>query len=397
MYLATDFSAESDTVRSQAGNSNMVERLLAIWSRVLQVSPVFPDSDFFDLGGDSLLAVGLLLEIEQATGISIPVTAIYDAPTVAALVAMLDEQTKPQFSPLVCLKKGSKGSPLFVVHGIGGTVIELSRLGKHIRCEGPVYALQARGLDGQEEPLRTVDEMAEYYLQAIRTIQPNGLYLLSGYSFGGLVAIEMARRLKEQQQPVGLLLLIDAYAHPQTWPLRTRASVVVRRLLHRAADLGRQPWRATIHYGIQKYRDFVRHRSEIRHGISAGKTVRRWLRQMMIDLPPELQRVYTASEAALDVYRPRFYPGKITFLKAETTDAVFPSNPVPVWRHLAQELEVHSVPGDHLELMTQHVDSTAALVSACLVLGQTGWSASEASLRRSASFSCLSLPTSESC
>jgi acetoacetyl-CoA synthetase len=397
MDCANKASADSVMPDARSERANIVDRLLEIWSRVLQVSPVFPESDFFDLGGDSLLAVGLLLEIEQETGVSIPVTAIYDAPTVAALAAMLDEQTKPKFSPLVCLQNRGDGAPLFVVHGIGGTVIELSRLGKEIRGNGPVYAVQAKGLDGREEPLTTVEGMADYYLAAIREIQPEGPYLLSGYSFGGLVAVEMARRLKQQQQDIGLLLLIDAYAHPHTWPLRTRVSVLARRLMDRGAELRRQPWRATIQYGVQKCRNFVRHRTRAQSGATPGKTVRRWLRQLTINLPPELRRVYSASEEALDTYVPRFYPGKITFLKAETPDTVFPSNPLPIWAPLAEEFELHSVPGDHLRLVTQHAESTAARVSACMAQGRASSGVAQTSSRGRGSLRGLASPIGESC
>jgi pimeloyl-ACP methyl ester carboxylesterase len=205
----------------------------------LQTAPIFPDSNFFDLGGDSLLAVGLLLEIERQFGRKFPITTIYDAPTIAEQADLLESGAAAGFSPLVLLKSGDGSKPLFIVHGIGGTVIELDALGKQIRTDSPVYAIQARGLDGAEAPIESVSEMAAFYLDAIRQVQPVGPYYLAGYSFGGLVALEMARSLGEKD--VALLLMIDSYALPTTWPLASRVSRSLRIWINRVRLLATLP------------------------------------------------------------------------------------------------------------------------------------------------------------
>src|SRR5262249_4615088 len=136
----------------------------------------------------------------------------------------------------------------FVVHGVGGTVMELTKLGALIDHAGSVYAIQAKGADGLETPLTSVEDMAAYYVAAIREVQPQGPYLLAGYSFGGLVALEMARRLEEMGEHIGLLVLIDAYGNPRTWPLSTRLGVRGRRLMHRLSLLAKNPLRETRAY-----------------------------------------------------------------------------------------------------------------------------------------------------
>jgi acetoacetyl-CoA synthetase len=341
-----------------------IDRLIAIWTRVLQTSPIFPDSNFFDLGGDSLLAVGLFLEIEAVTGRSLPITTIYDAPTIAELVGLLDMQEKPKFSPLVRLKEGKGISPLFVVHGIGGTVMELSGLGKLIQTDNPVYAIQARGLDGAEPPLESVEDMAAYYVEAVRQHQPHGPYLLCGYSFGGLVALEMCRQLKQEQGEIGLLLMIDAYAHPRTWPLLPRLVVGWRRAQHRRAELAEQPLRETAAYVWQRANRLLRIRNSTQS--TPGNAASRWLRDRKVNLPPALRKVREAGERALSAYVPRYYAGKVTFLRAEITDPVFPPNPTNIWRSLAQEFELHTVPGDHLSIIGEHADRIATRLSRCL-------------------------------
>src|SRR5260370_4691198 len=163
-----------------------------MWPRQLRRSAIRPDENFFDLGGASLLARAVGLEIAAATGRELPITTIYDAPTIDALAALLEDERTPQYCPLVLLKPGADMAPLFIVHGLGGNVVEILPLANRIETPRPIYGIQARGVDGIELPLQRVEDMAEAYLDAIRTVQPNGPYFLAGYSFGGLVAFEMA-------------------------------------------------------------------------------------------------------------------------------------------------------------------------------------------------------------
>ncbi len=340
-----------------------VDRLIGLWSRLLQVSTVLPDSNFFDLGGDSLLAVNLFLEIERATGRQLPITTIYDAPTVAELAALMDSEAAPRFSPLVPLKDGDGTAPFYIVHGIGGTVIELAALGKLIRTKGPVYAVQARGLDGIEPPFTSIAAMAEYYLETIRQIQPAGPYLLGGYSFGGLVAFEMARLLERAHELVAQLVMIDAYAHPQTWPLKSRVTVRGRRLLGRLRLIARNPVSETAAYANDLAGRFSVGRKS---AAPQDRQARSWLGPVDPSLPLALRQVRQAGDAALLSYRPQFYPGKITFLKAAKTDPVFPPDPSNIWRPLARDFELHTVRGNHRSIIETYAADTAECISACL-------------------------------
>ena len=173
----------------------MTEALIPIWERVLQQSPIGPDDNFFDLGGDSLSAVTLFLEVEKLCGRQLPPVMIYNTPTIAALAAELEQPSIPRLPPLVLLRKGSAEPPVFIAHGLGGSVIDFYRLLTHIRCDRNVYGMQARGIDGVDEPFATIEEMAQYHLDAIRAVQPHGPYLFVGYSLGGLVCMEIAQRL----------------------------------------------------------------------------------------------------------------------------------------------------------------------------------------------------------
>jgi thioesterase domain-containing protein/acyl carrier protein len=346
------------------------ERLKAIWSRTLQLSDIADDGDFFELGGDSLMAVGLFLEIEREFGIKLPITAIYDAPTVAAQAGLIAQERAPGFSHLVLLKEGCERAPLFIVHGVGGTVIELDRLGRGIESERAVYAIQARGLDGHEKPLESIEAIAALYVDAIRCKQAEGPYFIGGYSFGGLVALEMARLLGKEN--VAELLMIDAFAHPHTWPLETRVMVRARKLARRLRHM--------------TPREFA---SALKKKLFGPKTdratkVNNWLGEVNPNLPLPLRQARIAGDAALIAYRPRPYTGRATFIRAGKTGAVFPPSARNVWRRLIADLDIQTTKGDHGSILKEHAGELAKRVSLCLSQTQLSSPASVARNARSA-------------
>jgi len=150
-------------VESHDCDREMINVLTPIWERVLKHSAIHPDENFFDLGGDSLLALALFLEIEKQTGRKLPITIIYDAPTIASLAKVLQKSdTLPKISPLVLLKPGVDAPPLFMMHGLGATVIGLFELGKRMPSSHPIYGVQPRGSDGVEAPDERLEDMAHY-------------------------------------------------------------------------------------------------------------------------------------------------------------------------------------------------------------------------------------------
>jgi acetoacetyl-CoA synthetase len=340
-----------------------IDLLSTIWSRLLQLPSVAPDDNFFDLGGDSLLAVNMFLEIERATGRHFEITTIYDAPTVAELAMLLETGHATAFSPFVKLKDGN-GTPFFIVHGVGGTVIELTALGKQIATGNPVYAIQAKGIDGSQTPLETVEGMADYYADEIRKAQPQGPYLIGGYSFGGVVALEVARRLGPQN--VAKLVMLDSFAHPQTWPLKSRTTTRLRKLAVQMKHRIKQPPRETVAYVSDKLRKLVTRRTPEEKTTERVVQMNNWLGVVNPDLPLPLRQTRIAGDAALLAFRPSYYSGKITFLRAGTTGPVFPSDARNIWRRLVKEMELHTLKGDHRSIIGDHVTTTAAKVSDCL-------------------------------
>ncbi|MGB8783363.1 MAG: alpha/beta fold hydrolase [Terriglobales bacterium] len=322
--------------------STMVETLTPIWRRILQLSSVGVDDNFFDLGGDSALALELFHEIALACGRELPPVTIYQAPTIAALAALLEQPVTPRVPALVQLRDGSEEPPVFIAHGLGGSVMDFFQVVKHIQTTHAIHGMQAKGIDGVEEPLDRIEEMARYSLDAIKQLQPHGPYLLVGFSLGGLVALEMAQQLIAEGETIGILVMLDSYPHLSRLSREQRLRLSMRQIWRRIA--GRLQWL----------------------GISPP-----YQTTVEVSPSPVLQHFRDTSYLALERYQPRFYPGKINFVRASIpTD--FPADPAAVWSNLAQEFELQTVPGDHLGIMTTHFESLAAAISYCLTKTSPG-------------------------
>ena len=157
--------------------STMVDLLTPIWERVLQRPAIRLDDNFFDLGGDSLLAVELFTEIERVSGREMAPVTIYCAPTIAALAAVLEEPAAPRFPPLLQLKGGTEEQPIFLAHGLAGTAMDFYQLVKYVKTDRPIYGMQAKGTDGVDEPFERIEDLAQYHLDAIKELQPHGPYI----------------------------------------------------------------------------------------------------------------------------------------------------------------------------------------------------------------------------
>lgn len=184
-------------------------QIAQVWQELLGGRTVGITDSFFDLGGHSLLSLRMLMRIEQATGRKVPLAALFESPTVEHLANVVRRaETAP--SSIVRLWSGGGAQVLFLVHTGGGTILNYVPLVRHLAPALPVHAVQARGLDGREEPHFDVSAMAADYVGRLRALQPHGPYLLGGHSFGGVIAHEMARQLTGAGERVALLALFDS-------------------------------------------------------------------------------------------------------------------------------------------------------------------------------------------
>ncbi|MEU9043685.1 MULTISPECIES: amino acid adenylation domain-containing protein [unclassified Kitasatospora] len=192
----------------RAARTPQEELLCALFAETLGLEGVGIDDDFFDLGGHSLLAMKLLARVRAALGVDPGMRALFEAPTVAGLARRLDDgPAADALDVLLPLRTGGDRAPLFCVHPAAGISWVYSGLLRHLGPEQPVYGLQARGLRGGAPA--SVAEIAEDYVRQIRAVRPAGPYHLLGWSFGAVVAQEMAVRLQAEGAEVGLLALLD--------------------------------------------------------------------------------------------------------------------------------------------------------------------------------------------
>jgi len=322
--------------------TSTIELLTQIWQRLLQNPDIGPDDNFFDLGGDSALAVQLFASIADACGQKLPPVMIYHMPTIASQAAVLEQRSSTELSPLVLLKACNEGTPVFIAPGLGGGPAEFFQLVKYVDLRHSIYGLQPKGIEGFDAPCERIEEMADFYLRAILRLKPHGPYILMGYSLGGLVALEMARGLVTNGQKIALLVMLDSYPDIKFLSTAERFRLVAQRAKVRIRSFGRPP------------------RADIRLGGLAGPDA-------ISTFAPAFSRVRDAAYQALRRYRPTFYPGPVKFIRAaEVTD--FPDDPRAVWSDLIQTLDVETVPGDHLGMLTTHYKELAAVLN--LYLGE---------------------------
>jgi amino acid adenylation domain-containing protein len=190
------------------------QKLIAeIWAECLGLKELSITDDFFELGGHSLIAVKVMTTIEKRTGKRLPLAALFENPTIEGLAKLLaaDEEAI-KWDSLVPIKKTGNKTPVYLIHGGGLNVLVFNPLGKYMNKEQPVYGMQALGLDGKTEFRYSMEELADRYNAEILNNDPIGPYSLVGYSFGGLLAYEMAKKLTAAGKEVKMLGILDSYA-----------------------------------------------------------------------------------------------------------------------------------------------------------------------------------------
>jgi non-ribosomal peptide synthetase component F/thioesterase domain-containing protein/acyl carrier protein len=329
----------------------IARKVAQVWQKVLQTPLGGPEDDFFDAGGNSLKAIAFMLDLERALGLELSLTLITEAPTFAGLCDALREHSATRYVPLVVLKPGDGSPPVFIIHHLGGNVAGLFPMTRRMTWPGAVIGIQARGLDGQEPPHATVEAMAAEYLNSVKARQPDGPYYLCGYSFGGLVAFEMARRLWESGHEVALVGLFDTMMSPLRWPLRSWLSIVRGRMARFAASVIAAP--------IESWRPPV---------WKIGSRVRKELRGFLNSSPARVLKVSACALIASARYRPGFYPGELTLFTPVEREPGLPSLQT-IWRKHARTLSIVETAGAHSTIFSAtNAGSTAASLTRRLLV-----------------------------
>lgn len=381
-----------------------------IWKELLQLNNLNIQDNFFELGGHSLLATQMTSRVRDVFGVELPLKSLFEAPTIAKLAPILeslrdtnlttkipplvrldrsayrrqrisptshnaqstlvnentqespletnpDKLIKEVRSPLVPLTLGGSKQPFFCVHPMFGVVFPYLELAHHLKCDRSLYGLQPLGLDGTSAPLNTIEAIAAYYIQAIQILQPQGPYFLGGWSFGGLVAFEMAQQLTQTGQEISLLAILDTPA-PDNKPSVCQSLKFL---------LGTAIW-STLPF-LLDYGTIATNKIQ-----SQNPWFSRWQWSAIANLIPEESRLKLLDESAISPmlkivyanaqaayrYKPQNYSKRITLFKVAEQSDTNKQNSSLGWSELASDLQVHQIPGNHLSLLKQpHVQILA--------------------------------------
>ncbi|HEY0603861.1 MAG TPA: amino acid adenylation domain-containing protein, partial [Herpetosiphonaceae bacterium] len=332
--------------------------LLRIWEELLTTRPIGVTDSFFEIGGHSLLAVRLIAQIQQRFGRTLTITTLFQSPTIEQQAALLRKAGAEQaWSPIIALRQGSQ-RPFFCVHPIGGH--GLCYLGLARQLDRPMYALQARGLEDGLAPHATIEEMAAAYLAALRSIQPRGPYLLGGWSFGGIVAFEIAQQLQRQGETVALLALLDSYLPLLDEPVLDHTSEMIglasdlsrvfgKELVIAYADLRDLTPEQQLSYVL----DQSRQQGVVPPTVGLAH-IRRYL------------DVFRANLRAAQRYVPQPYSGPIMLFQSEASIAELGDSATEWQRLAAGGIDVQRVPGDHYSIIISEPEVVAERLRALL-------------------------------
>jgi len=353
--------------------SNPLEQqLIEIWETVLDIRPIGTRDDFFDLGGDSLLAAAVMAAIQETCGQALSPAALFDAPTVAELAGEI-LRTDVAADPVKTFRASGDRTPLVFLHGdYNGGGLYCHGLARALDPDRPFYAVHPHGLDRGPIP-STIEAMAADRLSAVRAVRPRGPYVLGGHCNGGLVALEMARLLRAQGERVELVALVDAEAPTPLLRRAHRISDALGRLrglsteerralfgwveiaLERATARRDQLWtlgqaaagavRRPLAF-VERRVTRARRRKATRNGGSDA-----WA--LPVSPPPEL-RLYLR---AFRRYMPSSYGGPVTLFRSDEG----PARPPDLgWSSILPGLGLVAIPGDHFTCVTRHVAALGA-------------------------------------
>ena len=303
---------EASAIQVSQIEDETTKQLARIWRELLGVSSVGLDDNYFDLGGDSPLAVQLFAQIERVFKVKLPLATLFEAPTISDLARLLRQKGPiSDWSPLVAIQPTGSRPPFFCVHGAGGTVLMYRELSLHLGPDQPFYGVQAQGVDGKHPPLTQVEDMAALYVREIRRAQPRGPYFVGGYCLGGTIAYEMAQQLQAQGEQVALLAMFDTMNWYKVPPpsFFAKRYYEAQRLLFHAANFLRLDSAGKAKFFWEKVKIF-----SSRVPVWRGKLLGKFVKDASIAKSKSLMlgQLWALNDHAAFNYTPRPYPGSIT-------------------------------------------------------------------------------------
>ena len=349
----------------RAASKDEVEALLVgWWQELLNREHIDLDADFFELGGDSLLGAQLFSKIKKTYGLKISLSTLFEARTVRDLGQLIGHASRDSshgeprpWSPIVPIQPKGTRAPLYVISGLGANVIKFHNLAFHLGKEQPMYGLLPRGMDGKDSYHARIEAIAGDYVVAIRAIQPAGPYYLVGYSFGGIVAFEVAQQITAQGGEVRLLGLFDALE----WHYMEKVKGSLR--MGQRFQLLREHIE-TILFSEDRVSYF-----KTLVSVRYAKIKFRLSHLLGRELPQKFGSIEEVNCYAADRYYPKAYAGRLTLFRSTKKTVFRGDDDLLGWGALAGGgLDVHEVPSTHFNFLKEPaVRVLAEKLHSCLV------------------------------
>ncbi|MCX6248516.1 MAG: amino acid adenylation domain-containing protein [Bacteroidetes bacterium] len=328
------------------------QKLARIWGSVLSQKKIGIHDDFFEIGGHSMIAVSLMLKIEKELNIRLPLASLFERSTIHLLAELIDQDSESiEWRSLVPIRPTGTKKPLFLVHGLGLNVLLYTTIINFLDPEQPVYGLQAKGLNGIDTPLDTLEEIASYYISEIQSIDKEGPYALAGFSLGGRIAYEMARQLEEMGKEISFLGVLDATAEgsvthqPFLERHLYRINYMMRYVSWNIASFFKEPNETKFSVIRRRWKGLVKRVRGLDIKIDEKEIVSKGKKS---ELPKYLRKVHGANRRANRNFFIRPYNGTVHLFKAQKQTFYIPEPETYGWDRVARGgVVVHEIPGEH--------------------------------------------------
>jgi thioesterase domain-containing protein len=347
--------------RPYTTNDPIEVQLLKLWRSMLGVENIAGDTNVFSLGVSSLSILRLVTRMNSLYSMGFGLASLISAPSVTMVAELIRRRYAPNTATsLVPIQPVGTRPPLYIVHGAGGNVVNFYSLTTRIGADQPVYGVQAQSLEANRPALFRMEDLAAHYLKEIRRVQPKGPYHLLGYSFGGIVVLEMAHQLYMAGETIGLLGMLDTRASNRIQEKTSEPSA------GNSAKQGRLIgyFRRNMGHGSGKawFEFFAKDLKERRTRYVTALATR-----MFSAIPAFLKDTYEINSLAARNYRMKSFPGRLTLFRAsKQADGCIASD--NGWAPIFKEgIEIHEIPGDHWQVLSEPgIDVLAKSIGDCL-------------------------------
>jgi amino acid adenylation domain-containing protein len=330
--LETNMTAPRDDLETQ---------LVQIWQEVLGVQPIGIRDTFFELGGHSLMAVRLISRIEKVVGVRLHLATLFQGPTIEQQAKIIRARDG-EISLLIPIQSSGAKLPFFCVPGGGDNAFIFTDLAHHLGADQPFYAFRFSKREDEQTGDAWIKDMATQYIHEMKSVQPEGPYLLGGYCFGGQIAFEMAQQLYAQGQQVGLVAIFESYR-----PGSAHLPGFIPRIRHHLSRFWQLSPKEKLTYLLARFKTR--------------------LLKLSRKFDPNLGRSMHQALGGT-AYAPQRYPGRLTLFHATERNPELYYDPYMGWGGLATGgIEVYAIPGAHIDAYKEpNVRTWAGQMRHCL-------------------------------